>query len=287
MPQPRILIIGSSGFLGSNLKTILDRTDAVTGSADKSRIDLSQSIDASVEGWIKSGGYQYVAICAAITNVERCFQDEKLSNKVNVTATIDLLEIIRRSGAIPIFFSSDYVFPNKTGPHREEDLCAPETRYGRQKLTVEVFMKEKFERFLIFRTSKLMSMTAHSKNILLPVLQSLKESKPIQCFEDQWLNPVFVEDVARVVKVAFVKDLSGVFHLGTRHIFTRAELGRYLAESLGRDPALIQSVRMSDIEFSEPRPTHHLLDCSKIESALDFRFTEIETSIPNLLALVK
>lgn len=287
MEKARILIVGSSGYLGSSLKMILGSENAAVGSADRSRIDFSQSISPSVEGWIKSGEYQHVAICAAITDVERCFRDGELSNQVNVTATIELLRIIQRCGAVPIFFSSDYVFPNKAAIHREDDRRAPKTRYGHQKLAIERFIEENFKRFLIFRTSKLMSMTAHPKNILFPVLQSLKSSKPIRCFEDQWLNPVFVEDIAKVVNAACAKQLSGIFHLGTRQIFTRAELGRFLAKSSGFDPALVQPIKMLDIEFSEPRPTHNTLDCSKIENALDFHFTEIEAALPHLGALVE
>jgi dTDP-4-dehydrorhamnose reductase len=268
--------------------TILGDNGVPVESMNRSEIDFSQPISTSAEHRIKSGNYQYVAICAAITDVEQCYRDQKLSEQVNVVATTEILKAIRSSGAVPIFFSSDYVFPNTVALHREEDRRAPETRYGQQKLAVELFIEKNFDRFLVFRTSKLMSMTSHSKNILLPVLQCLRASKPIRCFEDQWMNPVFVEDIAKVVMAASVQHLSGTFHLGTRKVFTRAELGRFLAKALGFDPTLIQSIKMSDIEFSEPRPTHNTLDCSKIEKALeDFRFTEIESALHDLHRLVE
>lgn len=288
MSLPRILIIGSSGFLGSSLKATLgNHGGGLIDSMTRTEIDLSLPITESIKERIKSGNYQYVAICAAITDVEQCFRNQTLSEQVNVIGTIDLLKVIRRSGAIPIFFSSDYVFPNTTALHREEDRRSPETQYGQQKFAVEQFIEETFERFLVFRTSKLMSMTAHSKNILLPVLQGLKTSKTIRCFEDQWLNPVFVEDIAKIVNAASIQHLSGTFHLGTRQIFTRAELGRFLAKSFGFDPNLIQSLKMSDIEFSEPRPTHNTLDCSRVEKALGFQFTEIENALDDLSSLVE
>lgn len=88
------------------------------------------------------------------------------------------------------------------------------------------------------------------------------------------------------MRVACAQHISGIFYLGTRKIFTRAELGRFLAKSFGFDPALIQSIKMSDVEFSESRPTHNTLDCSKIEKALGFRFTEIEDALKDLHSLI-
>jgi len=249
----------------------------------RDQIDLSHPISPSLVDTLKN--YQYVLICAAITDVEKCFQDRELSERVNVSGMRELLDLIKKAGAIPVFFSSDYVFANKVAFHQEQDECAPETHYGRQKLAIEQYLEANFERYLIFRTSKLMSTTRHPKNILFPMVRDLSVSKPLRCFEDQWFNPVFVEDIAKVIAIACRRNLSGIYHLGTRRIFTRYELGTFLATSLGFDPALIQSMHMSDIKFSEKRPTHNTLDCRKIESALDFRFTEIEEALGDIRLL--
>lgn len=277
--KPRILIVGNTGFLGSSLTSSLQSMGFPVDSTDRRSLDFSKPIPKSFEASLQTGTYKYVIVCVAIADVEKCFKEPELSQYINVTGTLELLGMIQRSGAIPIFFSSDYVFAKGKEIYQEEDLREPETIYGRQKMTVEKHLEERFERFLIFRTSKLMSKTAHSKNILLPILRSLKESQPIRCFEDQWLNPVFVEDIAEVIQASCERDLSGVFHVGTRRVFNRAELGRFLATKLGYDPQLIQSISMGDIRFSEPRPTHNVLDCRKIEKALDFRFTEVEETL--------
>lgn len=188
--------------------------------------------------------------------------------------------------AMPIFFSSDYVFSEKTPPLRESDPREPSTCYGHQKLTIEKYIEDHFEDFLIFRTSKLMSKTAHAKNILFPVIHDLKFQKKIRCFKDQWINPVFVEDIAKVIQVAEAKGLKGHFHLGTRRVFSRVELAKFLATSLGLNPDLIESIPMSEIRFSEKRPNYNVLDCRKFEAAAEFRFSEIEDEIASLQGLL-
>jgi dTDP-4-dehydrorhamnose reductase len=89
------------------------------------------------------------------------------------------------------------------------------------------------------------------------------------------LNPVFIEDIAQIILAAGRRKLNGVYHLGTRQVFSRFELNRFVAAAIGCDISLVRPVRMSDNNFSEPRPLHNTLACQKIERALDFQFTEI------------
>jgi len=79
-----------------------------------------------------------------------------------------------------------------------------------------------------------------------------------------------------VIKRAIHEKIRGTFHLGTNRIFSRAELGSFLATALGHDRELVHPIRMSDIAFSEIRPTHNVLDCSKIKTRLNFQFCELE-----------
>lgn len=264
-----ILVVGSSGFLGSALVRGLGAIGA-----DRKQIDLSLLEDSSVDE-ILAKGFSHVAICAANTDIESCFKNPAEAHLVNVTGTIQLLEKIKQSGAVPIFFSTDYVFTPSEQPLSEDDEKKPQTLYGRQKLEVERYIESHFEKYLIFRTSKLMAKSFHAKNILQPVVRSLKEQKSIRLFEDQWLNPVFVEDIAAVVKKASESGLSGTFHLGTRKIYSRAEIGRVIADFLGLSHKLLKPGYMKDVKTSEPRPHCNTLNCEKVEKALEFRFTEL------------
>lgn len=45
-------------------------------------------------------------------------------------------------------------------------------------------------------------------------------------------------------------ELNGVFHLGTKQVFARAELGRYVADYLGLNSKLIHSGYMKEVVVS-------------------------------------
>lgn len=283
--KTKILVIGNSGFLGSYLSSALNDKNLHTDSIGRDVIDLSKPIQSDFIQLLHKTNYNYAVICSAITDVEKCFNDQTLSHQVNVKGTIDLLKVLQDKKITPIFFSSDYVFHSNEAIHTENDSPDPKTCYGQQKLEVENFLENNIENFLIFRTSKLMSKTSHAKNILFPILKNLSANKTTHAFEDQWLNPVFIEDISEVIKRSRDSQLNGIFHLGTRQIFTRYELGQFLASSLGYDPNLIQPIKMQNMTFSEPRPSHNTLNCKKIENALDFKFTEIADALKELKLL--
>lgn len=273
------LIVGDSGFLGSHLNSALAGRACAIG---RKQIDLQRPIPDDFDRFLASQDFEWAIVCSAITDIEKCFAEPVHSQNVNVVGTVHVLECLKRRGIKPIFFSSDYVFKPTQSIYKEDDVRAPETCYGRQKLHVENYIQETFEEFLIFRTSKLMSRTGHSKSILFPVLQNLAGGIVSKCFSDQWLNPVFVEDIAKIIELSCKKSLSGVFHLGTKKIMSRYQIGLYLAEAFGCEKRLIQPISLRDVSFAEPRPSHNTLNCSKIEKTLDFKFTEITAASKSL-----
>ena len=271
----KLLVIGKTGFLGSFLSASRGDESLCVESVGRDVVDLSRPIDARFRQFLERGSFHAVAICAAVTDIERCFQNQHESYQINVTGTLGVLDILREMRLKPIYFSSDYVFEPTPTAHFEEGRRRPETCYGRQKLLVEQYLEMHFENFLIFRTSKLMSTTAHPKNILWSIIENLNNGVVTPCFQDQWVNPVFVEDIAKVVKMSVLRDLQGAYHLGTRNILTRFEIGQRVADMLGYDRDLVKPIRLQDRVFSEKRPSYHTLHCEKIEKALGYQFKEI------------
>ncbi len=218
-------------------------------------------------------------MCAAVTDVDKCFRAPAFSEAINVVNTIEVFKLAKKHRVIPIFFSSDYVFAPRRVPYLETDERNPSTQYGRQKLAVEKYLEENFENYLIFRTSKLMSEFSHKKNIISQIVEPLKRSQGVHCFDDQWITPVSVEDASRAVGICCKENLTGVFHLGTKQILSRFEIGKIIATKFDFDPSLVQVSKIANSNPSEPRPNYHLLNSQKIKSTIGIQFTEFETVI--------
>jgi dTDP-4-dehydrorhamnose reductase len=271
----RTLLVGATGFLGSHLRGPLG-CDA----AGRSDIDL---LAPAPSRWRKLvQGYDRVLICAAVADVETCARDPETTTAVNVTGTCALIDVVRDAGAIPVFFSTDYVFEDRFAPKVESDPRKPSTAYGRQKLAVERHLEDGPQPFLLLRTGKQVSHTLHRRNVLASMATRLVASETVPCFADQTFNPVFVEDIARLLHDH--PDLTGVYHVAGPVQMTRYEMGRQLARALGCSETLIKPTHIADAGFSEPRPRDNTLDCSKIEKRTGFRFTDLEDGLAPLVA---
>ncbi len=227
-------------------------------------------------------------IAAAITDVEACASNPKQTRAINVEGTFALLDEIKRAQSVPIFFSSDYALEPvaRLTLLNEESPVQPQTEYGKQKAAVEKYLRENFGKYLIFRTSKLMSRTPHPKSILQAIIRPLTQNQDIRPFHDQWMTPVFVEDIAEVLAHPKLTNLSGTFHLATKRVFTRNELTRLIRDQyLPQSRSQITPMSLTEIPTLEKRPHYNTLDASKIAEALDFRFREIEEELPAVLDL--
>lgn len=288
MNSAKLLIIGKNGYLGSHLfhsKRLRD-SFAIIGTSRTSglSLDLAQpDTFEEVRKYIQTQLPRYMVIAAAITDVEKCARDPEATSAVNIHGTLSLLEIARDYGVIPVFFSTDYTLKPANAPQLliEDAPCEPLTEYGRQKRVVEEWISSRFPRHLILRTSKLMSLESHPKNIISQAVRVLKSEKKIHAFVDQWITPVFLEDIAEVLAHPEMSQLSGVYHLATKTVYSRYELARLIKNQLDlKEGYEVIPSKMAEFKTLERRPMYNTLNSDKICSAIGIRFREI-SEIPH------
>lgn len=278
----KALLVGSHGLLGSVLSEGLMGVEL--DCLARADLDLSHPLPSDFKTRFDDAGYEYLILTAAITDVEKCYQDQVLSNAVNVTGTKELLSLAFECGTRPIFFSSDYVFHGFKRSFSENDWRTPQTVYGKQKLEIETFLENSGSDFVLFRTSKLIGQTKHPRNVLLQIAERLKAREVNPSFNDQFFNPCCVEDISRAIEVAIAEEAHGKFHLGMNTVTTRYELTMMIAEKIGADTNLVQPMRLIDAAVSEPRPNYNVLDTTHFQNEIGFRFTELDEALDQLFA---
>src|SRR6266850_42119 len=111
----RFLVIGASGFVGSNILAHLVAsgfetlgTQSRPKSAELITFDLLQHRIAErvPASFFERDGQVYVIISAVISNMDLCLQERAMSHRVNVEQTIQLIEDARNLGARIVFLSS-------------------------------------------------------------------------------------------------------------------------------------------------------------------------------------
>lgn len=153
----RALVTGGAGFIGHHLvKALLDRGDAVGVIDDystgmRSRLDGVRDRIRLVEGSILdedalAAAVESVEVIfheAAIPSVARSIVDPLLTNEVNVTGTIRVMQAAARSGVRRVVFagsSSVYGVPESL-PCSEAFLPRPLSPYGVSKLAGEHYIR--------------------------------------------------------------------------------------------------------------------------------------------------
>ena len=103
---------------------------------------------------------------AAYTAVNDAEAQSELAYAINATAPGVLAEEARKSGAMLVHYSTDYVFDgSKPGAYTEDDEPAPLNVYGASKLAGERAVAAAGGRFLVLRTSWVYG--ANGNNFLL------------------------------------------------------------------------------------------------------------------------
>lgn len=122
--KTKILITGSSGFLGSRLAYFYRNKYELLL---PSHSELNVCREDAVKAYMEEHRPEIVIHCAALSNTWYCEQHPEESHRVNVQGTVRIAKACKQTGAKFIFMSSDQVYNGTPmlGPLREEDMLQP------------------------------------------------------------------------------------------------------------------------------------------------------------------
>ena len=145
---PRILLIGRNGQVGWELRRTLAAFGRITAT-DYPDIDLTNG--DSIRRWVSDTRPQIILNAAAYTAVDKAESEPERAMQINGTAPGILAGEAKKTGALLVHYSTDYVFDGtKTTPYVEDDLPNPLGAYGRSKLAGDQAVREAGGDHLIF-----------------------------------------------------------------------------------------------------------------------------------------
>lgn len=282
----KVLLVSGTGFLGGHLARHFAREGVAfraTARDGELPLDLARPVAPQLRDVLAHERFTHAVICAAMADVDACFRHPRLSSRVNVDAVAELVHELARFDVLPVFFSTDLVFGGGADLYREGDPVSPGTLYGRQKATSEELVRGS-GKHIVFRTSKLMAADLHPRNILTPIVRAGRGDGTYRAFTDQWITPVFCEDVARYVTAALRAGLEGTYHLAGVDRLSRLELARRACEALGLDASRIGEARLADLALAEPRGSYNTLSAERIRHATGIAPTPLAEGLARLRA---
>jgi dTDP-4-dehydrorhamnose reductase len=196
--------------------------------------------------------FDFVVVCASVTNILECENFPKKSELVNVTNTIKLIDDCFARGGFVIYPSSNAVFDGSKAFNRHDDEPRPNSMYGRFKLAVEKHViNNAHGNAAVLRFTKIMTNRS-------PLFQGWHEDankgREIRAYGDKFFSPLAMEDAVDAIFTVMKKQRSGVFQLGGRDEVSYFDYARALFASDPAKLALIHSINQP-----EPKPyfNHH------------------------------
>jgi dTDP-4-dehydrorhamnose reductase len=124
---------------------------------------------------------------------------------------------------------------------------------------------------------------------VMPLIENwaaaLTAGQPVSAFRDMPLAPTPIDLVARAIGALMRDRASGVYQLTGPRDASYAELGRFFADRLGADPALVTAVSARDAGQPEgSTPRHTTLDSSGLRQRYGLTVPDVWVLMDQLIS---
>ncbi len=291
----RILLTGATGQLGKDLLPFLQEHGEVTAAShadgDRSSTDAIRKLVAEVRPSV-------IVNPAAYTAVNDAEAQSEMAYAINHTAAGILAQEARKSGAMFVHYSTDYVFDGgKTGAYTEDDEPAPLNVYGASKLAGERTVAAAGGRYLVLRTSWVYG--ANGNNFLLTIRRLAREREELKIVDDQVGGPTSSIDIARATArlmrqyagVAEDAFPAGLYHMTAGGSVSWCGFARAIVAALGeRETFRLQRILAIDSsEYPTParRPLNSVLCNGKFERTFGFRLGSWQSGLSEVIREIR
>lgn len=267
----KLLVTGASGFLGWNLCQQAKQEWEVYGTYFSHPVEIPgvnlRKVDLTDFQELKLlfRELQPAAVIhtAAQSSPNYCQSHPDETHSINVTASCNIAALCGDYTIPCAFTSTDLVFNGLNAPYRETDPVSPVNLYGEHKVMAEQGMLERYPMTAVCRMPLMFGIAPPpATSFMQPFIQTLRESKELSLFTDEFRTPVSGKTAAQGLLLA-VEKVQGRIHLGGKERMSRYDFGRLMVEVLQLPAAGLKACRQQDVKMSAPRPPDVSLDSSK------------------------
>jgi len=278
----KILVLGGSGLVGSRVIELLSADFTVIA-------PTSKELDLTVAGNFK----KYCAAqndlensviinFVAYTNVDGAEKEVDDENgvvyRLNATLPKEIAEWCNDQKVRFIHISTDYVFDGEKddSAYVEDDKTAPHGWYGKTKFIGEQLIQQSGSDAVILRIEMPYGSRSEKKKDLATILlERLKNSQPIQAVSDAHITPVYIDDLAMILKkIVLQQDVVGLYHVAPTDSVTLEQFVRLIAKHGKLDDSLVTTISFADYwkdklaSGAAKRPQHSWLSSERLQQVI-------------------
>ena len=289
MTEPKILVLGASGFVGRQI--LRDWGDQAVGTHKRTQCKDTVYFDPLTMGIRQIVGVEncsHAVILYGEREPDECWQLPEFTHRLNVESTKRVILDCFALGIVPVFASSEMVFSGNKGMYGETDVPDPILLYGKYKVEVEQFLAEISDNYIVFRLSKVVGFTKNDRSIFSNWLTQLETNSSgfIRCAQDQFFSLIALSDVSRLLHLLIRGQAKGIYHFsdGIRH--KRLDLLNLLLnkyESKTARKIIVEPVSINDFDLPEVRPLDLSMTSARLTSVNSLGFATPATCLQKLM----
>lgn len=282
----KILITGSNGQLGTEMKNILE-TEFPGRSiyTDVAELDITDA--KSVSDFIQQNEITHIVNCAAYTAVDKAEEDKALCAAINIDAVRNLASAAESFGTKIIHISTDYVFDGTAHrPYKESDKVNPISHYGTTKRQGETALLALAPNSIIIRTAWLYS--PYGKNFVKTMIRLGHELPTLNVVSDQIGTPTYAADLARAIYTILRSPqwIAGIYHFSNEGACSWYDFTKAIHRICGIKNCQVSPITTEDYPTAATRPSYSILDKSKIKVTFGIAIPHWEESLEKCIYLL-
>jgi dTDP-4-dehydrorhamnose reductase len=259
-----ILVTGSKGQLGSELKKIANKNQSIDWFfTDVEELDITSI--SSVNDFFTTNQINLCLNCAAYTAVDKAEDEPELANKINAEAVRNLADASLKTNALLIHVSTDYVFDGENfKPYEETDPIKPISVYGQSKANAELILKNHEASSVIIRTSWLYSSVGN--NFVKTMIRVGSARPEISVVSDQVGTPTWAYDLAEAIFKIGIQysgsKIKEIYHFSNEGVISWYDFACAIME-LENIPCKVLPIESKEYPVKTKRPFYSVLNKTK------------------------
>jgi dTDP-4-dehydrorhamnose reductase len=212
--------------------------------------------------------------------VNFCEENPGIGRNYHVDATKVMVDWCKKTGAVFVYISTDYVFDGENPPYKEEDETNPLNLYGRLKLEGEQHIRSNLERYMIARTTNVFGWDPETRtpNFLMNLMEMLKDKDRVKVPGFLYGNPTYVGDLAVGITDLIEKQHYGLYHIVGSENINRYDWALKLVDMVGLKGKTLEKIEIPPADMVL-RPLRSHLDTGKFRKVSSVKLHNVEEGL--------
>lgn len=253
--EKRILITGTSGFVGNKLLKTLKGAIAAPSIRNASKEEIKRVIEES--------DADVIIHTAAISDVGTCESDPDASFYANVQIPLYIAEASQSRKLI--CFSSDQVYTgcDEEGPYMETD-AKPANVYAKHKLEMEERVLDILPSAVMLRAEWMYDMNSYKGNYWLNLLHA---EKTVSFSSSQYRGITYLKEVAENMEKVITLP-GGVYNFGSETTESMYEITKKFTQMIGKDICVLDAPPRHNLWMNCTKAKQYGIEFSDVLSGL-------------------